>query len=149
MDPKLILLDLQKELSGELLEETFDLRGKKFTLRLLTESETGWVYSFVNVGSLGQAATLLGARLAMLAVGLRAIDGYTVEELLEGVWDGMGEEKRRECLANNHHQKKFALASIFMEQLSEYPPAFISELQEKWQRLEARRNEAQGEIKNS
>lgn len=149
MDPKRILLDLQRELSGELLEETFEIRGKKFTLRLLNESETGWVYGFVSVSSIGQAATLLGARLAMLAIGVRAIDGYTVEELLEGVWSDMDEVKKREYLSNNHNSKKFALAAIFKEQLSEYPPSFISELQEKWQGLEARRNEAQGEIKNS
>jgi hypothetical protein len=149
MNPKQILLDLQKELSGELLEDTVDIRGRKITFRLLNEAETGWVYGFVNVGTMGQASMLLSARLAMLAVGIKAIDGVTVEELFAETWDSLDEIKKSDLLSSNAGKKKFAIASMFMDTLSEYPPTFISDLQDAWKLLEERRNEAQREVKNS
>ena len=149
MNPKTILFDLQKELAGDLLEDTVEIRGRKITLKLLNEAETGWVYGFVNVGSMGQASMLLSARLAMLAVGIKAIDSVSIEELFADTWEEMNEIKKSDLLSANGGKKKFAVASLFMETLSEYPPTFISELQDAWKILEERRNEAQREVKNS
>jgi len=147
-NPKQILFDLQKELAGDLLEETVEVRGKMFTLRLLNEAETGWTYNFVNINGVGKTSTLLSARLAMLSVGVRAIDGVSLEEIFEEDWKALDEITKAHMLSENNGKKKFAIAALFMETLSEYPPTFIQALQEKWKELEERRTAVQLEVKN-
>jgi hypothetical protein len=149
MNPKQILLDLQKELSGELLEDTVDIRGRKITFRLLNEAETGWVYGFVNVGTMGQASMLLSARLAMLSIGIKAIDGVSIEDMFAETWDSFDDMRKSTLLTSNGGKKRFAIAYLFMETLAEYPPTYISDLQDAWKALEERRNTAQVEVKNS
>lgn len=147
-NPKQILFDLQKELAGDLLEEVVEIRGKSFTIRLLNEEETGWTYSFVNINGAGNTSTLLSARLAMLSMGVRAIDGCSIEEIFSEDWEAFDEIKKAHLLSTNGNKKKFAIASLFKDVLAEYPPAFIQELQEKWKTLEERRTNAQREVKN-
>ena len=142
-----ILLDLHKELQGDLLQDDFVIRGRKYTLRLLNEKETNWSFSFIKSNSTLSIAT--SVRLANLAVGIRAIDGVTVEDLFEDQWKSMSElDKNAELL--KHETKQFAVAAMMLEFLStESHSSYVSELHEKWQELDSRRSDAQHEIKNS
>ena len=146
-DPKRILLDLQDELSGELLSEIVEVRGRKFEMRLLNDAEHGWVYGLVNFRS--DLKLALEARRSTLAAGIRSIDGVSLEDMYLSDWEALDEKEQKEMIAD-HGSLAFCFANFFLEGfLKKVPSSFINDLHMKWQELESRRVEAQGELKNS
>ena len=141
-----VLLNLQKELDGLFLEDTFTIQKNKFTLRLLSESETIWTFQFMDPRSTLSLA--VAARLANLSIGLRAINGVSIPEVFKETFDSMPEDKRN-ALVNEHKEEPKIYAALVMDWLSAQPATFVNELHNAWQDLEERRIEAQDEVKNS
>ena len=146
IDPKRLLLDLEQELKGLLLEDTFEVLGHKYTLRLLTEEETIWTYGYLNPKSTVSIA--VAARLASLSVGLRAVDGYPVSEVFAGEYEALSPAEK-DNLHAEHRDPQLVYAALVMGWLKRQPDVFLNELHDAWQTLETRRLEAQGEAKNS
>lgn len=142
---KNLLMDLQTELQGSLLQADVQVSGRQFRMRLLNESETAWTFGLINVKS--EIAMGLSVRLGTLAAGIRSIDGSLVEDLFEDKWESLLEPEQRTLISQNG-SKKFAICKLFMDYLSEMPPDFVNELHKKWQEIEVRRLESQTEIKN-
>ena len=150
MDPKNILLDLQTELSGELLSETFEVRNRKFEMRLLNEEENSWAFGFMNTRS--EMSLAMSARIATLTVGIKSIDGVSIEALFLEVLTELHESDKDEydeLMKKNPDSTKFACFEMFMKFLMEMPPSFVNDLNRKWQELEKRRDEASEQVKNS
>ena len=145
-NPGNILMDLDKELKGLLLEDTFEVLGHKYTLRLLSESETIWTFEFLNPSSTLSIA--VASRLANLAIGLRAIDGYPVDEVFKDTFDFYSEDKK-DSLLKAYEESQKVYATLVMDWLKQKPSEFVTELHECWQELQTRRYEAQEEVKNS
>ena len=141
-----VLLNLQKELDGLFLEDTFIIHNNKFTLRLLSESETIWTFQFMDPKSTLSLA--VAARLANLSIGLRAINGIPIPEVFKETFDSMPEDKRNQLVAEHKEESKI-YAALVMDWLSAQPSVFVNELHNVWQDLEERRIEAQDEVKNS
>lgn len=144
--PRNILLDIQQELQGLLLEDTFTIYNHEYTLRLLNEQETIWTYGFLNPKSTISIA--VASRLASLAIGMRAIDGMPVSEAFEDTYNALSQAEQDE-IHKEHKKPQMVYASLVMDWLSDQPDIFVNGLHEAWQALERRRIGAQTEVKNS
>lgn len=148
-NPKQILLDLSRELSGGLLEHVCTVLGRTWKMRLLNEEESNWRNSFVNMGS--KLATVSSWRLPTLAIGIREIDGIPVAEFFRDEWNAT--QATRQALAiiegKGEFSMKYFAAEYFMQFLSQAEPTLLEPLYGEWQKLEARREEATGAIKKS
>jgi len=142
-----ILADLQTELSGQFLQDDFEVQGRTFTMRLLNEEENAWTYSGLLAGGDSTISLAMSARIANLAIGIRSINDATIGEMFESKFNDLPESEQRELAANKPIH--FAYAGLFLRWLAVQPPEFITELVDKWQELESRKKDAMGEIKNS
>ncbi len=145
-NPASILLDLQQELRGLLLEETVTILNRTFKFRLLTEEETIWTYGFLNPKNAVSIA--VAARLANLSIGLREIEGASIEEVFQDPWNALSEGEQASLLAE-HKEYQMVYAQLVMDWLRKQPDSFVNQLHGAWQDLEKRREDAQSEIKNS
>ena len=145
-DPKTVLLDLQTELGGELLEDVSVIRGREFRIRLLSEEENSWVFGHMRQNS--EVSLAMSARVASLAVGIRSIEGHTVEELFTPQFGELEEVNKQKLLHENFNSMKFVCSSLLLDYLKDQPSDFVSELHEAWRTLEERKADAQGEVKN-
>lgn len=141
-----VLLDIEQELSGLLLEDTFTIYNHKYTLRLLNEEETIWTYGFLNPKSTISIA--VASRLASLSIGLRAIDGMPVSEAFQDAYNALPQKEKDE-LHKEQKEPQMVYAALVMEWIRKRPDIFVNQLHEAWQGLEQRRAIAQGEVKNS
>lgn len=146
-DLKSILTDLSSELQGTLLEETFTVRGRKFTLRLLNAEENMWRNARIDISS--QFSALSSWKLPTLAIGLRAIGGIPVEEGWGEDWLNVDADSRQVLESANKFARKYFTADYLMQFLSQLPNDFIEELVECWENLSARSKEAQDALKKS
>jgi len=146
-DPKLLLLDLQKELQGEVIEETFDIGKHKYTMRLLNEAETSWVYSHIEMGT--EVGMAMSVRLPQLAAGIRMIDGVAKEELLGDLFNSLPDAQRMLLLSGGNSKRMAFFNSKFLDILAEWNPKVVQDLYSKWLELEGRRADVQVELKNS
>lgn len=144
-DPKSILLDIEKEVAGVLLSETFVVRNRKWTMKLLDEGETAWTFSLANVNSHVELA--LSVRLANLAVGIRFIDGIPIDKVFEDRYVNMDAVDREFKFKDK--EPKYIFSQLMYEFLQNIDPDYIKELQAKWNELEKKREAAQAELKNS
>lgn len=141
-----VLLDIEQELQGLLLEETFEIFKHKYTLRLLSEEETIWTYGFLNPKSTISIA--VASRLATLAIGLRAVDGSPIPDVFQDKYNVLPQEKKDDLHAE-HKEPQFIYAAVVMEWLRKQPDVFINQMHDAWQKLELRRTKGQNELKNS
>lgn len=141
-----VLLDIQQELQGLLLEDTFTIYNHKYTLKLLSEEETIWTYGFLNPKSTISIA--VASRLASLSIGLRAIDELPISEVFQKVYDDLSKDEK-DALHKEHKEPKMIYASLVMAWIRKQPDIFVNNLHESWQELEQRRIDAQEEVKNS
>jgi hypothetical protein len=141
INPKQILLDITKELQGNFISDTFEVQGHKYEMRLLTEEEMAWSFGLIKSNT--ELALALSSRLASLSVGIRSIDGAKISDIFAEDFAKLDVDVS-EDLAYSLIMSKF-----LYDYLKQQPPSFIGELHECWQKLEKRRIEAQGELKNS
>jgi len=141
------LLDLKKELGGELLEDTFQVGDHQFTMRLLNEEETSWCYQYVNMGSVVSMGTSM--RLPTLSMGIRAIDGISLLEYFSEDWEKLDKDERAALLEANPLSQKYFIAGHMMDFLGDCPPDMITKIWKQWETLVSRRADAQENLKNS
>lgn len=141
-----ILKDIKQELSSEFLEGSITVRGKEYHMRLLNDREQGWSFSQIKLG--GQLGLAIEVRRANLAIGVRSIDGFTIEEMFKEMWEGLPEKEQFELL-DQEGELEFVYAGMFLEYLKALPSDYIGEIHEGWEKLEKRRKEAQENLKKS
>ena len=141
------LLDFQSEMKGSLLEDTFTVQGKTWTMRLLNEEEQTWSTSMMNTTNV--VTTAVSSRLATLAIGIREIDGVPVYEHFAGDWDNMPEATRTALEDMNKYALKYFVAEHLHSIMAPLPPETITSLWEGWSELIKRREGAQDMSKKS
>lgn len=146
-DLKSILTDLSNELQGSLLEDTFEVRGRKFTMKLLNAEENMWRNARVDISS--QYSALSSWKLPTLAISIRAIEGKPIEEAYKDKWDELDESTKSMLETANKFAKKYFTADFLMQELSQFPNDFIEELTACWEKLSGRSREAQDALKKS
>ena len=141
------LLDFQNEMKGRLIEDTFEVHGKKWEMKLLNEEEQMWATSMMNTSTV--ITTALSGRLANLAIGIRKIDGTPVYEAFTDEWEELSEQERAEVTAMNKYALKYFVAEHLYAFLSEFPPEVVTDLWDKWSELIERREGSQKMAKKS
>lgn len=141
------LLDFQSEMKGKLLEDTFSVYDKTWTMKLLNDEEQTWAMSMVNTTN--AISTGLSGRLSNLAIGIRAIDGKPVYEYFVEDWEALPKADRDALENMNRYALKYFVAEHLHSVLAPMPPEVITELWESWEKLAERRAEAQAMSKKS
>jgi len=141
------LLDFQSEMRSQLLEDTFTVHDKRWTMKLLTEEEQTWgtgMMNTTNVVSIG-----LSGRLATLAIGIRAIDDKPVYEYFAEDWDDLGAAAKDALENMNKFAMKYFVAEHLYMFLAAMPPEVTTDLYKSWEKLIERRAKAQETSKKS
>jgi len=147
-----LLADLASEVDQGFIEDTFEVNGHSYKMRLLSDGETNWKNRYVD--ALSSALSMLSQRKsATLAVAIRSIDGQSVESLYAPVVDvdlneedkKAAEKKVTDWTLLGKLERQFRVAADVYDFLSARPEAFVTSLWEKFQELENRRDEV---IKN-
>jgi hypothetical protein len=162
---KQILLDLNAELQGQLLCETYEINGRSYEMKLLTDSEAAWSYNIID--SKNTVTLTLTARVATLAVGIRSINGCSIEEIFQEDLDEILSKRTRyydhfETLKQEEKDElskflspydgfegKYLLCKLFYEWLGQQPSTFLNDLYTKWGELQKRQNDMQASVKKS
>jgi len=142
-----ILSNLQKELSGDFLQETVEVRGRKFTMRLLSEKENGWTFRFFKAGN--ELSLAITVRSAQLAMGIRAIDGVSLIDCTKAQLNALTIIERNTLFEKNDGNPDFVASELFMKFLLDMPPEYVGELHEHWTQLQMKQQEAQEALKKS
>lgn len=140
-----ILDDLASELDKGFLEESFDIAGHKWTMRLLQDHERNWANGFVRNTSLN--AMLTSVRAPVLAIGIRSIDGVPIPQFFQQQWESEAAEletvAQQMLESANQYVKQYWFAERLFKWLSMRPPSFVEQLWAKWTDLESRRDKAE------
>lgn len=150
--PKL-LEDLASEIDQGFIEDTFEVLGKKYKLRLLSDGEANWKNRFID-GFASGMAILSQRKSATLAVAIREIEGQNVIAIFTPAApaaDEKAENKKEydEWSKATELERQFIVARKMYDYLSKRPSDFTTELYNKFDELEARRKEVVKNIKNS
>lgn len=140
-----ILDDLASELDKGFLEETFEVSGHRWTMRLLQDHERNWANGFIRNTSLN--AMLTSVRAPVLAIGIRAIDDVPIPTFFQKQWEEESAEletlARQMLETSNPYIKQYWFAERLFVWLSQRPPKFVEGLWAKWTELEQRRDKAE------
>jgi hypothetical protein len=151
-DPRRILLDIQEELDGNLLEEEFEIGGRLYRMKMLNESELRWATNFSDGDATNELTFGMSMMVPLLSVGIRSIDGTPLSDIFADEWSQLPSDTRdslRHKYLSEDSAKKFFSAGLFKKFLEERPPSFSKSLLDKWNILQGRQREAQSELKNS
>lgn len=146
-NPKQSLIDLEKELQGTLLRDTFTVAGRQWEMRLLNAEETMWRDARIDMSS--QFAALSSWKLPTLAIGIKSINGIPVEKYFENDWAKLDDDAKDVLQNANSLAKKYFVADHLMQYLSQLPQDFIKDLTAKWEELRERSSESQDTLKKS
>lgn len=146
-DPRVILHDLQTELSGELLEGNFTIKGRDFYFKLPDEERSSWIFSKMKSGS--EMSFAMSSRVATLAASIRSIDGASLENMFSPFFeDEFLPPQKEEILKDNFESMELVYCAMFLDYLKALPASFVTELHKALTELESRKVNAQEEIKN-
>lgn len=146
-NPRQLLEDLSNELKGSLIEDTFEVHGIQWTMRLLNEDEFTWCFSKTEIDLKNAIAMGISFRLPTLAIGIRAFNGKSVVETFQDDWNELPEDEKEVFLSRPGATPDKIGAEFMLEYLKALPSTFVNELYEKWQELELRRKESQEALK--
>jgi hypothetical protein len=149
-----LLDDLASELDQGHLEETVEVHGVHWTMRLLEDHETNWANGYQRTNS--TLALISSRRAPTLAIGIRSIGKMNADGKLElkpvkqyfiDAWvEAQGEldEATKSILNNaNEYIQQYWFAEQLFHWLSKRPSAFVQALWTKWQALEERRDKVE------
>jgi len=159
-DLRSILLDIENESKGFLLQEEFEIRGKKYLFKLLNDKENNWSISHMRADN--EFTLAMSARVSQLAISIRAIDGYSIEDIFASEMkqvsvndedpDKEVKEKKNETLRHlffkYEDDKQLIAAHLFKDFLLKQSSIIVNEMHECWQKLVMRQGTAQTELKN-
>lgn len=136
--PSKVLKDFFAEVKVGFLEETFELRGHKWTMRTPTPDEEAWADRFVQTDS--TMSFMSTQRITRLAVVIKAIDGTLLDALFDYPDDMTAADKK---VLEEPDRKRYWLYAQLMASLStDIPPQVLRELWEKYETLTKRQDEA-------
>jgi len=140
-----VLDDLAAELDSGFLEETFLVRGVNWTMRLLCDHERTWAAGYIRNQNVSSIVSSMKA--PTLAIGIRSINGLTVEDFFKAKWSeankDLSEAEKAMIAATNPYVRQYWFAEQLYVWLAARPTAFVSELFDKWNTLEKRREAAE------
>jgi hypothetical protein len=153
-NPKLLLMDLQRELDGDPITHVCCVHNFWWEMKLLNEEESNWRNGYVNTGT--KLSAVSSWRLPTLAIGIRRI-GSSREELIPVMeffrddWESTEELRNAAELIEGKgaFSQKYFAAEYLMSWLAERAPEVLTPLYTEWQELEARREAAQEQVKKS
>lgn len=136
--PNKALKDFFAEVSVGFLEDTFELRGHKWTVRTPTPDEEAWADKYVQADT--AMSFVSTQRLARLAVSIKSIDGNLLESMYDYPEDISSDDRK---LLTQPERKRYWVYAQFMASLSaDVPPPVIRELWDKYEVLMKRQDEA-------
>ena len=162
---KQILLDLNKELQGQLLSDTFVVEGTEYEMKLLGDAESAWTYGLVN--SANTIVLTITARLANLSAGIRRIGGCEISEIFEDdiieieakrkkIYEDFDKLKTEEVEELGKCLKPYEGLSgrqleckLLLDWLGEQPSSYVDSLFKKWTELVKRQEAMQESVKKS
>jgi len=159
MSAKQLFQDIAKEMESRCISDTFEVRGHRYEMRLLNGEEAQWRNAHIMLegmslkadGKLGLSSTNLAAltsiKLPTLAIGIRKMDGESIEAGFEEDWGSLSEKQRLDLFRENKYARKWFVAEQFMQYLANWPDNMLEELWEFWAMLEERRRVAGDELK--
>jgi hypothetical protein len=144
-----LLDDLAKELDEGFIEDTFEVHGIFWKMRLLQDHESNWANGYQRTNS--AMAMLSSRRAPTLAIGIREIgkknEMKQVRQFFIDEWvktRGEMDEATRQILDNtNDYVQQYFFAEQLFQWLSKRPSEFVQALWVKWQLLEERRTKAE------
>lgn len=140
-----ILDDLASELDQGFLEDTFEVAGHQWTMRLLQDHERNWANGFIRNTSINSMVT--SVRAPTLAIGIRSIDGIPIATFFQKQFEAENEElhalARQMIEQANPYTRQYWFAERMFQWLSLRPPTFVEKLWAKWLSLEERRDKAE------
>lgn len=152
---KQLLTDLMNEMKGRCLSETFESEGHLYEMQLLNGEETNWRNSHVTLKGISLENrtigldTISGMRNPTLAIGIRKIDGASIESMFESDWDGLDEKTKMSLISENPKARKWFMSERFLGVLSTWDDVTLEDLWGKWAELMSRRKEVQEKTKKS
>jgi hypothetical protein len=150
--PKL-LQDLSAEIDQGFIEDTFEVQGHKYKLRLLSDGESNWKNRYID--GLSSALSLMSQRKsATLAIAIRAIDANDVVTLFAPTVptadsDDAAKKEYEEWTKATKLERQFNVAKKMYDFLSQRPNDFTTELFDGYSKLEDRRKEVIKNLKKS
>jgi len=148
-NPRQILHDLATELQSQLLEDTFEVQGQQWTMRLLNEEEVSWCFSQTAFNPGNVVAMGVEFKDPTLAIGIRKMNGVVVHQVFEEDWFSLEDEEREEIINRPGMTLEKFGASCLLRYIKELPSEFANELYAHWNSLEKRRKDAQDASKKS
>ncbi len=150
-----LITDLLSEMKSKCISGTFEVQGHNYEMQLLDGGEGDWRDKYVSLNGLSlekgsiNMALLSAVKKPTLAIGIRAIDGESVETLFESDWVALEGATKTALLAESVNAKTLFIAGRLLDFLINCPGDVIEELWSSWVKLEKRRDEAKGELKKS
>ena len=142
-----LLQDLSQELTRGFIEQSYDVWGRKWTLRTLNDGEESWSDKFVVVGS--TTAMLSSRRAAKLAASIQAINDVPLDQLFVLPEDTEDERMIRSFIVSDPVRRRFWLAEKMYEFLEEQPDELVKDLYAKYGELLDQRKKVLDDLKNS
>lgn len=148
------LQDMASEVDQGFIEDTFEVFGRKFKLRLLSDGENNWKNRYVDV-MVASGALISQNRAPTLAVAIREIDGQPMDKIfpdpVKPADDASDEEKQSYERWNRMSklERQFERCKQMYEYLSNRPDDFVIALHEKFMSLRGRREEVLKNLKKS
>lgn len=133
-----ILDDIQTQLAGNEVSDTFKVAGHEFFMTTLTTDEDTWCAKFATDDIVSSSISLRPVRVA---ASIKKIDGVPVSELFEPT------AEQRDALTSKPLERYFQMRAA-LAWLSEMQSSIVDELFMKYQVLVRRRDESWGKIKN-
>jgi hypothetical protein len=140
--PNKVLKDFFEEVKVGFLEDTFTLRGHKWTMRTPTPDEEAWADRSIQSDT--AASFVSSQRIARLSIAIKAIDGTPLESMYE-YQDDMSSEDRKLLNEQPERKRYWLYAQLLTSLASDIPPPVIRELWEKYETLIKRQEKALSE----
>jgi len=144
-----VLRDLASDLEKGFIEDTFEVHGRRWTLRTLNDGEETWSDKFVAASN--SVAIITTRRAAKLSVAIQAVNDVQLKDLFTLPESNFDEKKVKEYIESNSVRHRFWLAEQMYEYLSEQPAnmdGLVIQLHAKFMELEKRVKEVSENLKN-
>ena len=141
--PNKILQDFFDDVKVGFIEDTFELRGKTWTIRTPTPDEESWADRYVQADT--ALAFVSTQRISRLAVAIKSINGVSIDGLYSYP-DDMPTETRK-LMDSDPDRKRYWLYGQLMASLaSDVPPPVVKQLWDRYDALIDRQTKALSEV---
>jgi len=140
-----LLQDIDTQIGGMEIDDTFEVAGNKYRMSTLTSDEEVWADSYCNMSS--EISAFSSLRVPRLAASIKAIDGTPVEELFE--FSDEMEKADIEYHSASQYRKRYWVMNQLMLWLGDRSSKLTKELWANYTKLVERRDESWDKLKKS